>query len=470
MVDRTGYMGPALRYGLPTAALLILLMLGACAGVSPEAAFDEVEAELEARGIRHVHWYTGTEEDEEVAETVRQLLDKELTADIAVQVTLLNNRRLQSIYASLGVAQADLVQAGLLGNPILNAEMLFPLNGGSAELELGLAQSFLEIFYIPLRRNVAGSLLEETKLTVAGSVLDFEHQARTRFHAVQAAFQTAEMFRHFELAADLRHDLARRLRGAGNITELEFHEHRAHLEQARVHLLRAKADHFASRERLNRTMGLFGEDVDWELSGGLPEIPEDVVDVTDIENRAVNTSLDLAIARQRIITAGRLLGLDERTALFPTMTLGTEAEREDGDWAVGPTLSLPIPFLDRGQARIARTRSELRRQQDEYRALAVEIRSMARVARTDIEEARQIAEHYREVILPLRRRITGEAQLQYHAMDIGIFDLLSARERQIEAEGRYVESLHRYWTSRAVLDQLMRGRAPSADGNFSGDD
>ncbi|MGE3182192.1 MAG: RND transporter, partial [Phycisphaerae bacterium] len=53
----------------------------------------------------------------QVHDRVRALLAAPLTADSAVQIALLNNQRLQADLAMLGIAQADLVQAGLFKNP-----------------------------------------------------------------------------------------------------------------------------------------------------------------------------------------------------------------------------------------------------------------------------------------------------------------------------------------------------------------
>ena len=438
----------------------LFVIIAGCASTSPQAAFEEVEAGLEERGIEKVHWYTGSEEDEESKVKIGQLLDDELTVDTAVQITLMNNRRLQAVYSQLGVAQADLVQAGLLSNPVFSGSILFPMSSGNREFELGITQGFLEIFYIPLRKRVAGSLLDETKLVVTASVLDYEYRTRTAFYKTQASSQRLEMFEQITLATELGYDLAQRLHEAGNITELELHEHRDMYEQARVELRLAEGDYFRSREELNRIMGVFGENAGWSIKGRLPQIPDDEIDLANIEAQVIETSLDLEIARQRIMTAGKMLGIRENTALVPFLSAGAEAEYEAGDWRVGPTLSLPIPFFDQGRARIARSHSELRIQQENYNALAVEIRSIARVARENIEAARQISKHYENVILPIRERITGEAQLQYNAMQIGLFELLRARERQIEAGERYIHSLQNYWISTVAIEQLLKGRTP----------
>ena len=115
-----------------------------------------------------ISWNNGTELDKEASEKLHSLLKRKLTADDAVQIALLNNRDLQAVYSDLGVAQADLVQAGLLGNPIFDAAVMFPVSGGGQpDLELGAAMNFLNIFYIPLRKRVAAARFEEVKTPVS---------------------------------------------------------------------------------------------------------------------------------------------------------------------------------------------------------------------------------------------------------------------------------------------------------------
>ena len=87
-------------------------------------------------------WNLGTELDAQVDQEVRALLQDTLTVDGAVQVALLNNRNLQALYAELGVAQADLVQAGLLRNPVFDGLVMLPLRGGPLEMELDTATGF----------------------------------------------------------------------------------------------------------------------------------------------------------------------------------------------------------------------------------------------------------------------------------------------------------------------------------------
>src|SRR5713101_4311977 len=106
---------------------LLLFGLAGCASVNLSAGFPEVSAEVEERNATKIVWNRGTELDQEAAEKLRALLQRKLTADDAVQIAMLNNRDLQAIYTDLGVAQADLVQAGRFRNPILDAAGLYRL-------------------------------------------------------------------------------------------------------------------------------------------------------------------------------------------------------------------------------------------------------------------------------------------------------------------------------------------------------
>lgn len=442
---------------------LLLVGLAGCASVDLRAGFPEVSAVVEERAATKIVWNRGNELDNEAAEKLRALLQKKLAADDAVQIAMLNNRDLQAIYTDLGVAQADLVQAGLFRNPILDAAVLFPLSGVRPDLQLSVVISFLDALYVPLRKRVAAARFEEAKLRVTGAVLDLAAQVRRAFHEHQANEQMLELRQTIVQALTASWEVSRRLHEAGNITDLDQARDRAAAEVSRLALRSAEIVVRQSREHLNDLMGTWGEQTGWEIEGRLPDIPAEPVPVNGLERVALSRSIDLSQARQRIITAGQQLGYDRATALIPETELGVGAEREEG-WKVGPVLSVPIPLFDQGQARVGRAVAELRRAQQEYYALAVRVRATARAVRDRMVGAEDRALYYRDILLPLQERIVNEAQLQYNAMQIGIFHLLRDRERQIETGVGYVEALREYWLARADMLHISSGRLPVSNG------
>lgn len=445
----------------------LLWGLAGCASVNPRAGFDDVGAAVQERYGTKLAWNGGTELDQEAAEQLRSLLQRKLTADDAVRVTILNNRSLHAIYTDLGVAQADLVQAGLFKNPILDAAVLFPLSGARPDLQLSVVVSVLDALYVPLRKRVAAAQFEEAKLRVTGAVLDFVPRARRAFYVHQANEQAVDLRRTIVQALTASFEVSRRLHEAGNVTDLDLARDRAGLEASKLALRAAEASARESREVLNTVMGLSGADTGWEIDPRLPDIPAEPLEVADVERRAVARSIDLSWARQRVVAAGQRLGYDRATALVPSIDLGPDAEREEG-WKVGPVLSLPIPLFDQGHARVARGESELRRAQAEYYALAVRVRAAARAVLERMRGAQDRAMYHRDILLPLRERIVNESQLQYNAMQVGVIQLLRDREQQIETGVAYVEVLREYWLARADLQHILSGRLPVSDAPGSG--
>lgn len=440
-----------------------LLFLGGCSTVSLNAGFSDVSAQLEQRNAMKIAWNSGTELDRDAAEQVGSLLKGKLSVDQAVQIALLNNRKLQAIYSELGVAQADLVQAGLLRNPIFHTAVLFQ-NGASPDIEVGADLNFLEIFYRPLRRRVAAARFEEAKLLVTGAVLDFAGQVRAAFYSHQANEQMLELRQTIMQALDASFEIARRLSAAGNITDLDLARERAQFEASKLALRSAEVVVRQSREQMNSLMGLWGKETRWQSDGRLADIPTEPLHVAELERLAVSSSLDLLQARQRILVSGEQLGFNRSTNWLPELDFGVHGEREEGSWQTGPEIAFPIPLFDQGQGRIGRALAELRRAQNEYYALAVDVRSAARAFGDRVEGARDRALYYRDILLPLHERIVNEAQLQYNAMQLGPFQLLRAREQQIETAVAYIDALREYWLARGDVGQLLGGRLPSGNG------
>ncbi|MGH7803589.1 MAG: TolC family protein [Candidatus Binatia bacterium] len=444
------------RHGI---AGLALFGLAGCAAVAPgdsRAAVRQLVAERSGatRPIEDA-------DDDRSSARVRTLLVDGLTVEDAVEITFLRNHELRAVYTDLDIAESDLVQAGLLHNPVLDAAAGIPIGGGVVDLSFGVAMDLIDVIYVPLRQRVASARLEEAKLRIAAEVLELAWRSQTTAYRHQANEQMLEVRRQVAEASGASAELARRMRGAGNITELELASEAALADEAKLEVRLAEVAVRESREELNSLMGLWGSDAGWTIqSSRLADPPDDELDIERLETRAIERSLDLAAAERFVVAAGENVGLDRASALFPEVVAGGAAERDGGEWDAGPTLSLPIPLFDWGQARTARARAELRRARELHHALAVRIRAETRMARDRLLGHRDRAVHYRAVHLPLRERVVAETQLHYNAMQVSPLDLLRAKEAQIETAARYVEALRDYWTARADLGLILAGRIP----------
>ena len=445
--------------------LLAFLPLAGCRTVSPEAPFYEVADTVQARLGQRISWDAGQYEDVLVRSRIESLLSRPLTPDIAVQIALLNNRDLQAIYAQLGIAQANLVQAGLWKNPIVDGAVTFPTSAsGPTDYTLNIALGVIDILYIPLRRRVAASELEEAKLRVAGKVMSIAGETYLAFIEYLGERQRVGVFTKAVQSASASVEAAKALREAGNITAYDYESEVA--QQVRTSVQRTEVQIAVSeaRERVNRLMGLTGSQTQWQSADRLPGIPAREIPSGNAEGRVIEVSLDLAVARQRIITLGQKYRVVKATGLVPRLDAGAEIERQDGEKGAGPSFDFEVPLFDWGQAKRASARMEILKARDEFTALAVRARSLARAQSAKLRGARQTAAYYGNTVVPQSQRLLDAAQRQYNAMQIGVFQLLEAKQQQIRAGEEYVTALATYWKERWRFFQLLMGKLPD-DGN-----
>jgi len=438
----------------------VLLLLAGCS-VPKDAGFPDVARATLARTGQTIRWNQGGEADAEIKRTVQALLSHPLRPAEAVQVALLENRRLQATYEDLMVAQADLVQAGLLHNPTLSGSVGVLVSGGvgAPSHALGVEQDFLDLLMIPARRRVASSQFEATKLRVGSAVLGLANDVRAAYYVLQGAQQIAKMRRMILDAAQASVDMARRQHDAGNISDLDLGNEEALYEQIRLDLTRSEVDIAVARERLDRLMGLWGADTRWTITAELPAIPAEEPPLDALESLAVNRRLDIASARAGVQASSDALAAARNFRWIGAAGVGASMERDPGgQTVVGPSASLELPIFDQRQAEVARREAELRRSLAQLTALAVDARSEVREARSRVLAARSIVERYRTTIIPLRERLVALSQQNYDAMLLGVYQLLNAKQAEVNAYREYIEAVRDYWLFRVDLERATGGR------------
>ncbi|MEM6645429.1 MAG: TolC family protein [Bacteroidota bacterium] len=460
----------------------LLLVGSGCVTVDPQHAFEDVQEELHTRDTPAVVWRTNGAEDQAADAAVDSLLALPLTIDHAVQVALLNNRSLQATYAELGVAQAQLVQAGLLSNPIFGGVATWPFGEEDPpRLGLNVAFTFLDLLYRPLRRAVATQEYEAAKLRVTGTVLDHAVLTEQAYYMLQAALSQQTLQQRILDHAAAAYEAALLLREAGNTPAVDVLVEQSAYEQARLDLLLVQQTAIDRQEALVRQLGLYGPAITFALPGELPAVPEAPpvlaglrtrsyssaalpsweIEVDPLVDQALARSLALAAHRADLDATAQRLGLTDAERLLPDLEVGGELEREDGAWHLGPEVEVVLPVFDQGQARRAALLATLRRQQALYYAEAVAVRSAVRAQVQRLSMAHGVAQHYQRVVLPLQAALVQQFLRQYNAMQVGVFQLIQVQQREAETARAYLDALADYWATQAELDALLRGRGPT---------
>ena len=434
-------------------------LLAGCATLPPQSGFRDVQQLVSTRLPQQLRWNQDSAADREAARAVAALLQKPLTADAAVQVALLNNPTLQAQYERLGIAQADLVQAGLLRNPVFTAQVLSSSAG--TETTFGVVQDFVGLITRAPSRRIAGAEYERVKLDVADRVVAFAAEVKKAYYTVQADAQTLELDRQIVSATQAAAELSFRQYRAGNTSLRDQQLQQAFYAQAALDLARAQTTYQRDRERLTRLLGVFGAQTQWTLPARLPDPPARVPALDRLEALAVAQRYDLAAAKKDSEALAYALGYTRRYRLLGPFAFGYSIQKTpDLSTLRGPEVELGLPLFDRGQARVARLESAYRASERRVQALAIDVRSRLRQTRDEVVSAQAQAEHYRNVLLPLRERILQQTERFYNGMLLGVYDLLRDKQSEIDTARAYVHSLRDYWLARADLERALGGALP----------
>ena len=442
--------------------IFLALLIAGCAQVPKEAGFNDVKDLVGQRIDYNIHWNQQTAADLEVEKAIEQLLKEELTPEASVQIALLNNPSLQAIYEELGITQADVVEAGLLENPVIFGQARFPNRSEeSANYEFGITQNFLNILMQPARKKLSAIRFEQVKLNVADEVIQMVAEVRKSYFSALAAKQIRDLRDEISLAAGNSFELAQRLHSAGNISDLQLATENAHFEQSRLDLANSETALLDAREQLTRLMGLWGSQTNWRLPEHLPDIPAAEIPLENLESMAIENRLDMAAERKAVEALAQALGITIDWRWVGQIEVGVSTEREtDRTWVTGPSLAIELPIFNQRQADIARLEAQLRRSQKRLTAQAIEIRSEVRSLRNRLIMQRNMIDHYRRSVLPLRGQIVDLTLKNYNYMLTGAFDLLMAKQQEFEAYQKYLEAIRDYWIIRADMQRSLGGRLP----------
>ena len=439
----------------------IAILIPSICSASPQSVTD-LEATVQQRIGKRVEINRDAVADEEIERAVRTMLRGTLTVDRAVQIALLNNRELQATFQDIGIANADLTEAGLLKNPAFNAGALFPDRPPSAaKLDFGLTQEFLDLLMIPLRKKVAANELMRAELRVGDAVLKLAAEVKAAFYTLQGKQM---LYTRLGLLGDTNAaalELSVRQHEAGNISDLELANQQSTYSQSRLDAAQVAAEIRSDREKLNRLMGAWGAQTEWKMVDELPSLPANFP-TEHLESMAIAQRLDLAAAKAQLGVIVQRLGLTKTYRYVGAIEFGAGSEREtDRQWEVGPTLRLELPIFNQGQGRIAKLKAQLRQAEQRLAAAAIDIRSEVREARDRALAKKDLAAYYRDTLIPERKRVLDLTLTSYNAMLKGPYDLLLARQNELAAERGFIEALRDYWIARADLERAVGGRLTS---------
>jgi outer membrane protein TolC len=449
-----------LKLARSVAALAVVAVLAGCASVSSDQGFGAVSALAKDRLGQDARLLRNDDDERALATLIAGKLRTPLMADDAVQIALLNNRGLQSTYWSVGIAQADLVQAGRLTNPSFAFQRTH--EGDAVDIERSLTFSLVSLLTAPIATRIENRRFEQTRLMVANEIL--KHAAKTRlayFEAV-AARQGLSYARQVAASAEASLELTGRMAQAGNLNQLDLARQQVFEAEATAFVARAGKRAVATRENLTRLMGLWGTSTTYSLPERLPDLPAAPAEQDDIERIAIRQRLDIQAAKIEAAQTASSLGLTKTTRFINVLDLGYVRNTSAGRPAApGYAISLELPLFDWGGARVAKSEAIYMQAVNKVAQAAVDARSEARESYLDYRTSYDLAKHYRDRVIPLRKKISDETMLRYNGMLISVFELLADAREQAAAVNSTIDALKEYWIAQTNLEAALGGHLPA---------
>jgi outer membrane protein TolC len=440
-------------------ACIALVLLAGCTTFSVDGGFDDVESAARQRLGADLALGRPDRDEPRTASLVKERLTKPLDVDDAVQIALLNNPGLKAFYAELGIAEAELVQAGRIGNPRFT--YLRTSHGDQRSIEWSLTFPIIDLLTMPLRTRIEAQRFAQAKLELARRVIEVASETRRAWYQTVAADETTRYLQQVKESAEAGAELARRMARAGNMSRLAQMREQVFYAEVVAQLARARHAALSEREHLTRLMGLYGEDVRFTLPERLPDLPQSARKVEDAEATAVTQRLDILVAKRDTEGLAASLGLTRATRFINVLEVGPAATKEDPEpWKRGFEISVDVPLFDWGSARIAKAEAQYMRAVNRVAEIAVNARSEVRESYSAYATAFDTARHYRDEIVPLRKKISDENVLRYSGMLISVFELLADAREQVASVNAYIESLRDYWVADANLQTALTGGSP----------
>lgn len=450
------------------AALISLpLILGGCASFSTDGGFSTVEQVAKDRLGKEVTWQRSDNATDAAAQRVKELLASPLTVDDAVQVALLNNRGLQASFYELGISESDFVQAGRLPNPGFSFSRT--RQGSEIEIDRSLSFNIAHLLTMPLTRQMEQRRFEQTKREVTMQMLSLAAETRKAYYMAVAADQTMLYMQQVKKAADAGAELAGRLAQAGNYNKLQQAREQGFFAEAALNLARAEQAQTRSKEKLTRLMGLWGPQTAFTLPLRLPDLPKKPDDMTNVEQLAMTQRLDVQAARLSTEQLAKNLGLSKATRFINVLEVGAIRNTfNDQPIQKGYSVTLELPLFDWSGARVAKAEALYMQSINRTAEIAINARSEVREAYLGYRSSYDIAMHYQNEIVPLKKRVSEENQLRYNGMLIGVFDLLADARSQIASVNSAIEASRDFWIAQADLEMVLLGRPSMSSAPMSG--
>jgi len=393
-------------------------------------------------------------------------LDDGLSEDEAVAIALWNNAQLHADLSVLGLARADLLDAGLLRNPIL--QIVLPI-GPYHQFE-SLLNFPLEVFWQRRKRVEAASAeMERIAVSLEQNGLNLMRDVRLAYLDLRLVQERARLATE---AVRVREQIVKltnvRLR-VGDVSDIEATAAWLDESMALEQVTRLRREVITAQNRLRQWLGM---DAGTAFSLSDAEATAIPAAMKANENVAPEELLKIAIASrpdwraaELAIEAATKRAKWEHSRIMTLAGLLNLKQGEGVPFALRPGALIELPIFNRNQGGIARSDAEVERAAWQFLAVRQRIAGEVQEAFDQYQQARVSLTTWQTQVMPQAAENARLSERAFNRGDQSYLFVLDAVRRVVDVRVREAELRIEMQRAAAQLDRAVgqkSWRSPNA--------
>ncbi|MEE8156396.1 MAG: TolC family protein [Phycisphaerales bacterium] len=409
-----------------------LLVIG-CVSLDPSADINEAMGLVEQRSGWRPDWNAPWSSSIDGWQG-----EAPLSVDQAVTIALRNNRSIRAALEGIATARADLVQSGLLPNPVLSATFGSAINGegGATSVSISLIQQLTDLWLRPARKDAAASALREQILSVSDEALRLVADVRQGHAGLVYAQRAIALSQSHRALVDRSIEITEQRIAAGVASQLDVNRLHQLLLALEAEITVQQLDLGKRKRELLKVLGLAEASANWEAQDHNTSLAawSDELLESDLIALTASQRLDVAAARKAYESKRHELRVVNLGSL-PEVEAGVAFERdEDRRDELGPEFDIEIPIFDNNEANVAKAMSELRQAEIEADQVLQRAVTQTRTAWLDARTNLELVDFYRERVIALARENLRLGEQAFDAGQVDMTVVLETQRELIEAE------------------------------------
>ena len=368
-----------------------------------------------------------------------------VTLDQAIQMALQHNHNLLAARTTIQQNEAQEVTANLRPNPTLFTDWEYlPLSNtnqslgmslpdylhNSTEGDIGLSYLFERGRKRQHRLKAAQDATAVTRSQVRDNERNLSLQVGQLFINVQLAQSTLDLALQDLKSFSTTVDIGEKQFKAGGISENDYLKIKLQLLQFQQDVQQAQLAKVQALSDLRQLIGYESVPGNYDVAGAFDYQPLPLA-LADLQTKALDNRPDLRAAILGVTAADSQIELAKADGKVD-VTASSNYSHVNSISAATFAVSVPLPFFNRNQGEIARTKHVLTQAQQLQAAARGQVMTDVRDAYEALQTSDQIAQYYRSSYLEVAQKSRDISEYSYHRGAASLLDFLDA-ERSFRA-------------------------------------